>query len=284
MSGFTEPSSFKSLEDKRTTRRALNPPQCIVDLPEENHSRIVLNDEQASVARTELMKKEFTKLEFPRTMKLHVDPPVNGQYMGLVSFIPSKNATPDKDGCYGVLKLRGNYSTEKEADSWAENIIRQHDSYASIDYCFVGKPFPLMENNEVYRAATREIDIRRKVDEVQREDLRQKRENDRSEMESVNKRHRELMRSVEEDKVQSVDDIELYTQLRTKKAHLMYNTEELKRKIKESEEIIKRVNGEIADMDVKYPEYKNEFMSRYKSALSSAGINVETSPLLKYMM
>lgn len=283
MSAFSEPSNFKSLEDSRVDRRAIREPQCILDLPAPDAGRVSLSPEQYAVAQEELVKKDFVKLDFPKTMKLHVDPPLNGQNFGLVSFIPSKKATPDSDGCYGILKLRGTYHDEKSADAWSENIIRNHDSYAAIDTVWVGKPFPLMRDNSVYRATTREVDIRRKIDEVAREELKVKREQERAEMSSVQERHRNLMRDVAEEKDTAPDDLELYTQLVTKRAHLKYNSEEITRKLQESADLVAKVEAEIAEMDKTHPEYKDEFMERYTSALAAAGISVSSNPLIKYM-
>jgi hypothetical protein len=274
---------FKSIQDTTPSTKAQEEPQCMKDLPKEQQGRQPLTDEQFTIAGPEVIRKDFMKLAFPRTMKLHVDPPLNGQFLGLVSFIPSKNATPDSQGCYGVLKLRGCFHDERQADSWAENIVRNHDSYAHIDFVYVGKPFPLLRDNEMYRESTREIDIRRKVDEVQRDELKKQREVEKAEMESVQQRHRDLLRSVEEEKDHAIDDLELYTQLRTKKAHLIFNREELTRKITESGELIQRVSNEIVEMDRAHPEYKNEFLKRYTDALAAAGITADKNPLIKYM-
>lgn len=280
---LSEPSNFKVSDEKSVNVRALNEPLCIQNLPTEHQERSILTTEQFNAAKTDLMNKSFTNLVYPRTLKLHIDDPLNGQNIGLISFIPSKNATPDSEGCYGVLKLRGTFQGEREADSRAEDIIRNRDSYAVIDYCYVGKNFPLMHDNSVYRSVTKEIDIRRKVDEIQREDLKTKRENEKQEMASVQERHRELMRDTAENREMDTDDLELYTQLRTKKAHLVYNKGEMLRKIKESEDLISKVNIEIWEMDKTHPEYKSEFLQRYKDALAASGISEHTNPLLQHM-
>ena len=216
-------------------------------------------------------------------MKLQTDPPLNAQVYGLYSFIPSKGAKPDLQGCFGVLKLRGSFPTEAEADQWGESIIRGHDSYAIIDYAWVGKPAPLMLNNEVYRATTREIDIRRKVDETQREELKTRRETDKQEQESIQRRHRELMRDVGEDRKETPDDLELYTQLKTKLAHARFTKDEILKKLTDYDANIERVLKEIAEMDAKDASFKEDFMARYTAALAASGISLETSPLVRYM-
>lgn len=282
MSVSQEPVNFR-VEEKASTRLATVEPQCMKDLPKEEPSRVNLTEEQTTSAKDELVNKEFINLSFPKSMRLHVDPVLNGQLYTLVSFIPSKEATPDKDGCFGVLKVRGTFNTVDQADSWADNIIRNHDSYAAIDYCLVGRPFPLMVNNELYRLATKEVDIRKKVDDTIKADLKQKRMDEQKEMESIQERHRQLMRDVSEDKSQAIDDLEYYVQLKTKKASLMYNVQEIRRKEKESLELVDKVTEEIRDMDKKFPNYKDEFLERYTAALQTQGIDVNKNPLIQYM-
>lgn len=282
MSLQQEPVNFRT-EEKASSKLAATEPQCIKDLPKEEPSRSILTQEQTLEAKTELLNKEFINLSFPKTMRLHVDPVLNGQLYTLVSFIPSKEAVPDKDGCFGVLKVRGTFNTVDQADSWADNIIRNHDTYATIDYCLVGRPFPLMVNNELYRLATKEVDVRKKVDDTIKSDLRQKRLDEQKEMESIQERHRHLMRDVSEDKSQALDDLEYYVQLKTKKASLQYNVEEIRRKEKESLDLVDKVTEEIKEIDKKFPDYKDQFLERYTNALATQGIDVSKNPLIKYM-
>lgn len=283
---LTEPSQFKNTDEKYTVNLTAKPPQCIVDLPAENPGRNVINDKEWTEAKNVLVNKEYVNLQFPRTMKLHCDPPISGQYIGLISFIPSKGATPDEQGCFGVLKLRGNAESETKADSLAEMIIRQHDSYAIIDYCWVGKPFPLMVDNSAYRAATKEVDIRRKVTEVSVDDLKKKREQEKLDMEDVQRRHRALLADVSEEKETNAhyDDIEMYTALRVKKANIRYRQEDLEKRIAEGKQLYIQVNEEIAKLDQEHPEYKDKCLDKYKEALASSGIDLGQNPLIRYLM
>jgi hypothetical protein len=282
MSLTQEPVNFRN-EEKATTHLSTQEPQCMKNLPKEDPSRSNLTSEQLISAKNELVNKEYINLTFPKTMRFHVDPILNGQLYSLVSFIPSKDATPDKDGCFGVLKIRGTFNTVDQADSWADNIIRNHDSYAVIDYCLVGRPFPLMVNNELYRLATKEIDVRKKVDDTVKHDIKQKRIEEQKEMESIQERHRQLMRDVSEDKTQALDDLEYYVQLKTKKASLQYNVSEIRRKEQESLDLINKVAEEIKELDHKFPNYKEEFLERYTKALETQGIDVNKNPLIQYM-
>lgn len=283
MADFTEPSNFKSGVDEKNNNIAA-PPDCMNKLPEEDPGRAVLTKKEWSEAKTDLIGNDFVKLKYPRTMKLHADPPIGGQFIGLISFIPSKDAVPDKQGCFGVLKLRGNFENENRADKYAETLIRQHDSYAVIDYCYVGKHFPLMVDNSAYRAATKEIDIRKKVDETVREDIKKKREVEKQEMEAVQERHRALMADVSEEKEKNFDDIDFYLQLRVKKANLQYRMDDLVKRIDESKDLIAQVSEEIKTLDKEHPEFRDQFIEKYKSALETSGIEQKGNPLLAYMI
>lgn len=281
---FTEPSQFKSLEDRAPERRATSPPRCMREL--EKHvdtQRKTLSDEEADIATKDLVNKNYIQLNFPRTMKLQVDPPLNAQTYAMYSFIPAKDAKPDLQGCFGVLKVRGCFPNESEMDHWSEHLIRGYDSYAKIDQCWVGRPVPLMVDNEIYRSSTREIDIRRKVDEVQREELKTRREEEKREQEDIQRRHRELMRDVNEDRKETPDDLELYVQMKVKHAHAKFTKDELLKRLTDYDSNISRVEKEIAELDEKDPTFKEQYMQRYVQALEAAGIPVHNAPLVKYM-
>lgn len=276
--------TFKDEIEKPVSRRATEEPECMKNL--DNHidmGRNQLSTEEMKVAKEQLLQKDFIRLDFPRKMKFHVDPVLPSQDLALITFIPSTGAEPDKDGCYGVLKVRGTFENEHKADAWSDNLIRNHDSYSDIHYCHVGRFVPLTRDNTPYCNATKEIDIRRKIDDTVKQDIKTKREIEKQEMASVQERYRALMADVSEEKERTFDDLEHYTQLKTKKASLLYNLEELHRKIKESEELVEKASRELSILDEKFPEYKNEFMDRYNEALKSSGIDPAKNPLIKFM-
>jgi hypothetical protein len=270
-------------EAKINTNISSSIPQCIQSLPEETPGRENLSKDEWKAAQQTLVSKEFVSLNFPKTVKLHKDPPIGGQLMGLITFIPSKNAVPDNDGCFGVLKLRGNFESEKKCDVMSEYLIRNHDSYSQIDYVWVGQPFPLMADNEAYRLATKEVDIRRKLDEVVRNEIKHKREQEKNEMEEIRQRQEALYRDIEEEKNRTYDDLDFYTQLRVKKATLQYQLDQMVDKKREIDGIISRANIEISSIEKTNPKHKEEFLQRYLDALKSSGVKVEENPLLKYL-
>ena len=88
----------------------------------------VLNQEQSVEALKVLNNTSFTD-KFPRVERTYADPILPMQYIGLISFTPAKGATPNENGVFGFAKLRGNFSSEIEANERAEFIIRNVDSH-----------------------------------------------------------------------------------------------------------------------------------------------------------
>ena len=88
------------------------------------HEKVDLTHEQTKDAVAELVDKGIVR-NYPATERTFADPSIPGQKLCLVSFVPSVDAKPDKDGIYGMIKVRGNYETEEEADDRAELLIRR---------------------------------------------------------------------------------------------------------------------------------------------------------------
>ena len=134
-------------------------------------------------AVNELSVKDFVQ-KFPRFEKFYADPKLDSQVHTLVSFFPSKGATPDSDGVFGMLKVRGTFATQDEADLRAEYLIRNVDSFHSLYHTYVGRPFPLAVNGK-YISETKEVDIKKKIVETTSEEIRKKRDEERKEI-SIN--------------------------------------------------------------------------------------------------
>ena len=92
----------------------------------------------------EALNKDIT---FAQVDRYYADPQQINQKIALVSFIPSSGATPDKDNIYGMMKVRGVYGSEEEANERAEFIIRNVDSYHEVYHAFVGRPFPVTNSD-----------------------------------------------------------------------------------------------------------------------------------------
>jgi len=117
-----------------------------------------LTDEQTENAMKELFNPSFANLEFPKVMRQRVDPPLAQQNFCVFTFTPSVGAQPDKDGCFGALRIRGTFPTVQDAEEWSENLVRNHDSFHENMVGFVGRDFPLTADSK-YCTKTKEVDI-----------------------------------------------------------------------------------------------------------------------------
>jgi hypothetical protein len=242
-----------------------------------------LTDEQAESALAALSDTSFVT-KFPRLERQFADPPIPLQTYGLLSFVPSKGASPDKDGVYGFMKVRGNYATSQEASERAEFLIRNVDSYHKIFQAYVGRPFPITIDQR-YCAKTEEIDIRQKATEVVSEDVKAKRDKEKEEIEEIKKREKQLLAESKPD--YKPDPYEEYTVLRVKKAQLVWAYVQTQKKIDDMKASIIKTRAQIEGMDSDNPEYAKEYKDRYFKARRDAGIADENNTednFIKYMV
>lgn len=269
---------------EKTNTLATKPPQVILDQPTPNPNRKELTNDELNDAKKDLLNKQYIRLKYPREQKFRIDPSINGQHIGLISFIPSQHATPDSEGCFGVLKFRGAFPNANEAETWAEKLLREHDTLATIDMVYIGKEFPIMVDNTIYTSTTREIDLRKKVDDIVKSDRNMKLQKEQKEIEEVTARQQKLLDKTHETERETIfNDIEFYTTLRVKKAQALSLIDEAEKRKKEAEEVVASTNEEIDKLDQEFPEYKTQFMQKYEHALQSVGASSTENPLIKYM-
>jgi len=242
-----------------------------------------LTDDQVESAIQALSDTSFID-KFPRLERQYADPPIPLQTYGLISFVPSKGATPDKDGVYGFAKIRGNYATTQEASERAEFLIRNVDSYHKIFHAYVGRPFPITIDQK-YCAKTEEINIRQKATEVVSEDVKAKRDKEKEDIEDIKRREKQLL---EESKPEYKPDVyEEYTVLRVKKAQLVWAYVQTQKKMDDMKSSIIKTRSQIEKMDEENPEYAKEYKDRYFKARRDAGISDENNTednFVKYMV
>ena len=242
-----------------------------------------LTEQEVTSAMSELVNTSMTD-KFPRVERQFADPPIHQQTFGLFSFVPSKGATPDKDGIYGFAKMRGNYATQPEAMERSEFIIRNVDSYHQIYQAYIGRPFPITLDAK-YAAKVSEIDIKKKATEVISEDVKEKRDKEKKDIEDIREREKKLLDEAKPDFVP--DPYERYTVLKVKKAQLVWGYSQTMKKLEEMKTIIIKTRQDIVTMDKENPEYANEYLEKYLKARREAGIPEEHNTednFVKYMV
>lgn len=242
-----------------------------------------LTEEQTNAAVEALVNTSLVD-SYPVLERQFVDPPLQHQRYGLISFVPSKGAVPDKDGFFGFVKLRGHFETVEEAQERAETLIKTVDSYHGINIYHVGRPVPITQDAK-YSERTTKVDLKTKTVSTISEDVKQKREKERSDMEEMKRRQDELLNEAKPDFVQ--DPYETYTMLRVKKAQLTWTYEETRKKLELVKNAIISARAEIAKMDSENADYSTQHLQRYMDARRSAGIpddRTTDDSYLKYLV
>ena len=239
-----------------------------------------LNDEQVIEGMNELIVKDYVQ-KFPKVERLYADPPIPQQKYGLFSFVPSKGATPDKDGFYGFAKLRGNYDTQREADEKAEEIIRKVDSYHKIYYTYVGRPFPCTVSSK-YSAESTEIDIRKKTTEVISENIKEAKDDEQRQIREIKEKEDELLRDTTE-KVAD-DPYDIYTEKKVKMAQLSWVYLEHKQKLEDVKNSIIKTRGQLIDMDNENSDYGLKFYNKYMDARRKSGLSTDDASFMRYLV
>lgn len=237
-----------------------------------------LTEDEVKNAKKELIVNDFV-YKFPRFERFYADPQLQNQNYGLVSFVPSKGASPDSDGVYGMLKIRGTFASEDEAMLRAEYLIRNGDSYHSIYNTYVGRPFPLAANKK-YIHDTTEVDIKKKIVDSTSTEIRKKRDEERQTMKEIQEREKELLADVEK---KEEDPFDQYTELMVKKAQLSWTYHETLKKMEDMKKNIIKAREEITKMREENSEYHEQYMGRYMEARKKAGLPDDDNSFIKYM-
>ena len=241
-------------------------------------SKPVLNDEDCERAYKECFVSSLTDIAYERK---YADPKIPGQTYSLHSFIPSKGAKPDKDGIFGMLKIRGTFGTIEETNERAEELIRNHDSYHKIYHGYVGKPMPITTKSD-FSAEVEEVDINQQISKIVREDVKEKRAQEKKQVQEIRERERNLKEAVEQE---ATDPYEKYTCLRVKKAQVVWSYMEHRKKLNEMIDVFEQTLLEIKEMDDEDDDYAKRYLDRYLEAREKAGIpeDKNDSSFMKYL-
>lgn len=230
------------------------------------------NDETTEAMKALVNTTLVTK--FKSVERRFADPTIELQKYTLFTFVPAKGATPDKDGVFGMAKVRGSYATDREAMERCDEIIRKHDSYHPIFIAHVGRPFPITLDSK-YAEGVEEIDLKQKTVEVISEDIKDKRRKEAEEMKEIKEREKKLLEESKDDFVEA--PLESYTTLMVKKAQLCWTYSETLKKMEQMKETIIRTRQQVKEMDEQNSDLKDQYYEHYMQARRSAGIPDEAA-------
>ncbi len=249
---------------------------------EQDSRSSTFTDEELKSAKQALHRTEFVE-KFPRVDRLYADPVYNNQVYSLHSFVPAQGAKPDEQGVFGFMKFRGTFQSLEEANDRAEFIIRNVDSYHSIQTGYIGRPFPVCADTDKFVKEKHEVDIRKKAIETVSEDIKQKRLEEKKEMEDIKEREKRLLDTTGEDYIP--DPLEKYTTLQVKKANLVFTYVQTKQKLEEMQTHIRNAYKEIREMDSESALYRQQYYDQYMQARKQAGLPEKESEenFMKYL-
>jgi len=240
----------------------------------------VLDDQQTLDAMNTLCDRRVIDGTFPMVDRVYCDPAVPMQNYHIFSFVPSKGATPDKDGFYGFAKVRGAFATAHEADERTEYLIRNVDSYHKYYTCYVGRPFPITLSSN-YSSESIEVDVRKKTTETLSENIRKQKADEQKQIKEIKDREKMLVDDTTNKKED--DPYDRYTELKVKKAQLSFTYLEHRKKMAEIKEIIIKTRSSLQEMDAENPDYEKRFYNKYMDARRESGLPATDDSFIRYL-
>jgi len=238
-----------------------------------------LTDEESAEAFADLKKD----MPYIRVDRRYADPPIADQKIVLVSFVPSKTAVPDKDNIYGMMKVRGVFATEQEANDYSENLIRNVDSLHEIYHAWVGRPFPVTTATG-FEKELKTIDIRKKTIDLISDDILSRRREDEKELKEIQEKEKRLLdesKKAREDL--PADPFDQYITEQVKRAQIIWTYRETKKKMDQMKDIVQSSNEAIAKMEAENPDFIHQYREKYMKARRDAGIPDDDESFIRYL-
>lgn len=238
-----------------------------------------LTDDQTGEAVKELVKD----MTFIRVDRRFNDPPIMDQKIVLVSFVPSKGAKPDADNIYGMMKVRGVFPDEEEANKFSEHIIRDVDSLHEIYHAWVGRPFPVTTATG-FEKELKTIDIRKKTVDLISEDILSKRRQDEKDLREIQDKEKRLLDESKRAKEDLPEDpFDVYITEQVKRAQLIWTFIETRKKMQQMRDIIDKTSESIRSTEQENPDYVVRYKDKYMQARREAGIKDDDNSFLKFL-
>jgi hypothetical protein len=265
-------------QQSSTIKKNQGAPQCILDIPPLTRLPTTMTEEQLDAAAKSL-------IHFPRERKRNQDILLKNQDYFIFTFIPSKGAKPDSDGCYGAANFRGTFRSVEDAENHAVTLVRDVDSYYDYDIGYTGQFFPLLDPSatQYHEQDDKEVSLDpNHADSITKEYINKRKEEDKKEIKSMEKRRKDLI----EDTKQTVIDkttLEYYTEVQVKLASIKAKRDEYLKCIEDCKVAATKASVELDELDEKYPEYRTTYIEQYKKALKAIKGDTHNNKLLDYM-
>ena len=177
----------------------------------------------------------------------------------------------NKQHVYGVGKIRGAFSSLKEAEEASDKIIKNIDSTHSVYICKIGVPFPLVTKG--FANEVKKIDLRQPIEQSMVESIRQKRAKEQREIEAIKQREQQLTQPVEESPYLS--ELDNYIQLRVGLAHTRYEHDRVKSLSVDLAKKEKALVPKLLEIEKNNPTFVDEYMDRYMQGRKNVGLSID---------
>ncbi len=284
------PDLLKHLKDRgvvvtETADTSLTAPLDQVNTAEKNRKQ-ARNARKFTLSETELDAAiDALVRQWPAVEKRLIDPPIEGQTYCCLSFMPSSGATPDKDGIYGFVKVRGAFDDEVSCDAYAEKILNECDSFHAIWHGMMGHPLPLVnDNDDRFCMEVSNLALKQKIKEEMTNNVRHHREDQKKFIEETERKIKEDKEKDEAALRGEIDHEERYITLRYKRANLIFTLYQMLTGMKRFKDTLNQTIDILNEMDKKYPTFQNTYLAKYQYAAEQAGIPKEKNNILRYMI
>lgn len=204
------------------------------------------------------------------------DEPIINQLFGIFSFVPAKDATPNSNGIYGFGRIRGCHATLDDATDAAEKIVMTRDQLSTNVVVRVCAPFPICTDAEEHvpvDGGLKTVDVSKDYSEASRQNAIEQKKKDEKVKEELQARKEALVEGVED-----VDDLHTYCVERSKLAHQATLISEMKRNIKDMEDVLLERHEKRIVADLNNPTFQKEFIDRIKKEEGKFGFKLGQSP------
>jgi ribosomal protein L29 len=231
-------------------------------------------DKESTMAATNELSKKPPDL-FKKSERRYVDPPIPDQQISLFSFMPSKDAKPDKHGIYGFAKIRGTYANEEQAQQRAIYIIQQVDSVNKIFHVKTGMPFPVSTRSD-FSCKIDNVDLTANAKETISNLVRQAGDEDKKQIQEIRDRELQLKADVSKTSEQhkaELTPLDKYIFARKKLSDNLYVFVEHKKQLACIKTVICDAQKESEMIENEYPYVLDEYKEKYEQAARESGIN-----------
>jgi hypothetical protein len=211
-------------------------------------------------------------VNYPKVVRTMADPPIQNQSIGCISYMlfdEPKKAKGSEKPVYGFMKLRGNWCSQQQATFEASKIIREVDSKYQIRLAPVGVWVPITEDESCIREKT---DVRMNDEEVHLRDqvVKEKEAEQRRIQRELQERTEAL--KTEGDIYDNPTSLKYYSMRMVTELRLIEELDRQQRQIQNVKDNIEKVRKEIAELELKHPSYKEDWIECYNIERRKTGL------------